>query len=161
MTPAACRIGQRPEQRCQDRDGLAVSQLPPDTQNVSQAATGELIDDQGEGAVSQGDGTVLTDHMLAVDSHKHGHLLIRLHLRPGHVTHRNDLKNDRVIVEAAHRNPRRAGRARAQLAPDDETRHERLLRDGSPYSFDIDFRRSNDPGNVRRLPGPRPGALSR
>ena len=126
------QVGQCPEQRGNRGDGLAGTQMPPGTEELRQTAAGDLIQNQCKRAVCQGDDAVLTDHMLVPDPAKHGHLPSHLCLRLRDVSYRDDLQNQTPIVEAAHSRPHRPGRARAQLAGDGETWHERLHRDGDP-----------------------------
>ena len=109
--------------------------LPPGADQLGQTATLGLVKDQCERAVSQGNGTVLTNQMLVLDPVMHGHLLNRQHLRLCHVRYRNGLENEAVTVQTAERDPLSTGRAGAHIARGDETWHERRNRDSSPYGL--------------------------
>jgi len=104
-------------------------------EKLGQTAAGDLIEDQGQRAIGQGNGSVLTNQMLVVDPVKNGHRLGCLRLGLGHVRNRDDPQDEMPIVEGAHGRPRRPGPVRAQLAGDGETRHERLHGDGDPPVF--------------------------
>ena len=82
------QIGQCPEQRSHSGDRLTGSELSTGADELAQAASYDLIEDQRQRAVGQADGMVLADQMLVLDPVALGHLLGRQCARLGCVRYR-------------------------------------------------------------------------
>ena len=130
--PCGVQICQRPEQRGHGGHRLAGSELTPGREQLGQAATVDVVQDQGEAPVCCGNGAVSPDQVLAADPVIPGHLLTRQGQRLRQVEHRQDLEREGAPVQAADRRPLGAVAVGPHVTCD-ETWHERLQCDDSPY----------------------------
>jgi peptidase E len=131
------QVGQGSEQRGDSGDDLARSKPRPCAEDIDQAIASDVVKDQCQSVARKRDCIVLTDQMLVVDPRNNVRGAGCLRQCQRHVRHPDDLHDKPAFVMAAHRRPRRPGRARAQLTGDGVTGHERLHGDGDPYSFDM------------------------
>jgi hypothetical protein len=96
------QVGEGCEEGGKSSDGLPRSQRPPGAEKVGQAPADDLVENQSQRAVGEGDGVALSNQMLVVDRAKGGHQVSGLRKRLAEVGNPDDLDQEPSIVMGAN-----------------------------------------------------------